>query len=177
MKKHKVNNSTPRKGRDTRSRAPRARPPALAGHGGRLRAGPSPRGHTAGRACPPDRRPLFRVPAHRCASHVAEVAQAAPMPHRWQRAAPGSLNARVAGNLALEEAMRAVSAEFSHASEEPGTPRRGGSGGADFGPNEGLVEELYQRYQADPDSVDQAWWNFFADYRPEQPVATAAAGS
>src|SRR5450755_1654630 len=36
----------------------------------------------------------------------------------------------------------------------------------DFGPNEWLVDELYQRYQADPSSVDRAWWNFFADYHP-----------
>ena len=38
--------------------------------------------------------------------------------------------------------------------------------GADFGPNQWLVDELYQRYQADPSSVDRAWWNFFADYQP-----------
>src|SRR5579859_8008370 len=37
---------------------------------------------------------------------------------------------------------------------------------ADFGANEWLVEELYQRYQADPSSVDRAWWSFFADYQP-----------
>jgi 2-oxoglutarate dehydrogenase E1 component len=37
---------------------------------------------------------------------------------------------------------------------------------ADFGPNEWLVDELYQRYLTDPASVDQAWWNFFADYQP-----------
>src|SRR5579875_2021813 len=37
---------------------------------------------------------------------------------------------------------------------------------ADFGPNEWLVDELYQRYQTDPASVDPAWWNFFADYHP-----------
>src|SRR4030081_3787997 len=36
----------------------------------------------------------------------------------------------------------------------------------DFGPNEWLVDELYQRYLADPGSVDKAWWSFFADYRP-----------
>ncbi|MGE5136751.1 MAG: multifunctional oxoglutarate decarboxylase/oxoglutarate dehydrogenase thiamine pyrophosphate-binding subunit/dihydrolipoyllysine-residue succinyltransferase subunit [Gemmatimonadota bacterium] len=36
----------------------------------------------------------------------------------------------------------------------------------DFGPNEWLVDELYQRYLADPGSVDMAWWNFFADYQP-----------
>jgi 2-oxoglutarate decarboxylase len=41
-----------------------------------------------------------------------------------------------------------------------------GPGRADFGPNEWLVDELYQRYLADPGSVDRAWWSFFADYRP-----------
>jgi len=73
--------------------------------------------------------------------------------------------------------MSDVSAEFSRASADLGTGRDGRSGGAanaDFGPNEWLVDELYQRYQADPDSVDQAWWNFFADYRPEQPAAAPA---
>ena len=37
---------------------------------------------------------------------------------------------------------------------------------ADFGPNEWLVDELYERYLNDPGSVDKAWWSFFADYRP-----------
>src|SRR5215469_6424859 len=39
---------------------------------------------------------------------------------------------------------------------------------ADFGANEWLVDELYQRYLADPGSVDRAWWSFFADYRPSR---------
>ena len=37
---------------------------------------------------------------------------------------------------------------------------------AGFGPNEWIVEEMYQRYLADPASVDSAWHEFFADYRP-----------
>ncbi|HET8766564.1 MAG TPA: hypothetical protein VFM86_04485, partial [Pedococcus sp.] len=37
---------------------------------------------------------------------------------------------------------------------------------ADFGPNEWLVDELYQQYLQDKNSVDKAWWDFFADYRP-----------
>ncbi len=41
-----------------------------------------------------------------------------------------------------------------------------GPGAADFGANEWLVEELYQRYLTDPGSVDRAWWSFFTDYRP-----------
>ena len=98
--------------------------------------------------------------------------------------------------------MSAVSAEFSHAAaevvalsdEDPSeileTPggRQPGSGApslpagvltrsTDFGPNEWLVEELYQRYLNDPGSVDRAWWNFFADYRPESTDATGAAGA
>src|SRR5580704_4471563 len=47
-------------------------------------------------------------------------------------------------------------------SAEPGTA----PGTADFGANEWLVDELYQRYLDDPGSVDKAWWSFFADYRP-----------
>jgi multifunctional 2-oxoglutarate metabolism enzyme len=38
---------------------------------------------------------------------------------------------------------------------------------SDFGPNEWLVEEMYQQYLSDPSSVDAAWHDFFADYRPE----------
>jgi 2-oxoglutarate decarboxylase len=37
---------------------------------------------------------------------------------------------------------------------------------ADFGPNEWIVDEMYQRYLADPGSVDPAWHDFFADYKP-----------
>ena len=36
----------------------------------------------------------------------------------------------------------------------------------DFGANEWLVEDMYERYLADPDSVDASWHDFFADYRP-----------
>ncbi|HEV7728056.1 MAG TPA: 2-oxo acid dehydrogenase subunit E2, partial [Modestobacter sp.] len=44
---------------------------------------------------------------------------------------------------------------------------------AGFGTNEWLVEEMYQQFLADPGSVDQAWHDFFADYRPGSPVADA----
>ncbi len=37
---------------------------------------------------------------------------------------------------------------------------------AGFGPNEWLVYEMYQSYLKDPESVDKAWWDFFADYSP-----------
>ncbi|MFG2884840.1 multifunctional oxoglutarate decarboxylase/oxoglutarate dehydrogenase thiamine pyrophosphate-binding subunit/dihydrolipoyllysine-residue succinyltransferase subunit [Streptomyces sp. NPDC048297] len=48
---------------------------------------------------------------------------------------------------------------------------------AAFGPNEWLVDEIYQQYLQDPNSVDRAWWDFFADYKPGAPAAPAAAGT
>jgi multifunctional 2-oxoglutarate metabolism enzyme len=40
---------------------------------------------------------------------------------------------------------------------------------AGFGPNEWLVYEMYQAYLKDPESVDKAWWDFFADYARTAP--------
>ncbi len=48
---------------------------------------------------------------------------------------------------------------------------------ADFGPNQWLVDELYQRYLDDPQRVDKAWWNFFADYKPDVAVPSPPAPS
>ncbi len=41
---------------------------------------------------------------------------------------------------------------------------------AGFGPNEWLVDEIYQSYVKDKDSVDRAWWDFFEDYQPVDPT-------
>jgi 2-oxoglutarate decarboxylase len=49
----------------------------------------------------------------------------------------------------LEEAIEAV-AESSHDSSTP-----------DFGTNQWLVEEMFERFQEDPSSVDQSWASFF----------------
>jgi multifunctional 2-oxoglutarate metabolism enzyme len=46
---------------------------------------------------------------------------------------------------------------------------------AEFGPNEWLVDEIYQQYLRDPASVDKAWWDFFADYQPADGSAPSAA--
>ncbi|MEV4598966.1 multifunctional oxoglutarate decarboxylase/oxoglutarate dehydrogenase thiamine pyrophosphate-binding subunit/dihydrolipoyllysine-residue succinyltransferase subunit [Amycolatopsis sp. NPDC049253] len=45
-----------------------------------------------------------------------------------------------------------------------------------FGPNEWLVEEMYDQFLADPSSVDAAWHDFFADFKPTQ-TAQAKADS
>ncbi|QFG25122.1 multifunctional oxoglutarate decarboxylase/oxoglutarate dehydrogenase thiamine pyrophosphate-binding subunit/dihydrolipoyllysine-residue succinyltransferase subunit [Actinomadura sp. WMMB 499] len=48
----------------------------------------------------------------------------------------------------------------------------------DFGANEWLVDELYQKYLEDPNSVDEAWWNFFTDYQPDtRPSGTSTGPS
>jgi multifunctional 2-oxoglutarate metabolism enzyme len=83
--------------------------------------------------------------------------------------------------------MSAVQGQSPRASADTTERAAGGSGpephasspGTDFGPNEWLVDELYQRYLADPSSVAMAWWNFFADYQPPagSPVPAAAAAS
>ncbi|MBO2450352.1 multifunctional oxoglutarate decarboxylase/oxoglutarate dehydrogenase thiamine pyrophosphate-binding subunit/dihydrolipoyllysine-residue succinyltransferase subunit [Actinomadura barringtoniae] len=62
-----------------------------------------------------------------------------------------------------------MSTESSHTSADPKH--------TDFGANEWLVDELYQKYLEDPNSVDEAWWNFFADYQPDsRPAATPTPG-
>ena len=59
----------------------------------------------------------------------------------------------------------------------PGTKGSDGHGG-DFGANSWLVEEMYEQFVHDPDSVNRSWQEFFADYRSQAPsVAAAAAAS
>src|SRR5215210_2084732 len=36
----------------------------------------------------------------------------------------------------------------------------------DFGPNVGLVEEIYRQWLEDPNSVAESWQDFFGDYKP-----------
>ncbi|MFI5046962.1 MAG: multifunctional oxoglutarate decarboxylase/oxoglutarate dehydrogenase thiamine pyrophosphate-binding subunit/dihydrolipoyllysine-residue succinyltransferase subunit [Acidimicrobiia bacterium] len=44
----------------------------------------------------------------------------------------------------------------------------------EFGPNSGLIEELYERWQTDPSSVDERWRAFFAGEAPAPNGAVAA---
>ncbi|MGP8061890.1 MAG: 2-oxoglutarate dehydrogenase E1 subunit family protein, partial [Acidimicrobiales bacterium] len=56
----------------------------------------------------------------------------------------------------------AAGGDGSTASARPATA----SGAGSFGPNAWLVEDMYDRYRADPSSVSDSWREFFADYRP-----------
>ncbi|WP_405984820.1 multifunctional oxoglutarate decarboxylase/oxoglutarate dehydrogenase thiamine pyrophosphate-binding subunit/dihydrolipoyllysine-residue succinyltransferase subunit [Streptomyces sp. NBC_00872] len=54
----------------------------------------------------------------------------------------------------------------SNASISTDEDGQGKNPAAAFGANEWLVDEIYQQYLQDPNSVDRAWWDFFADYKP-----------
>ena len=52
----------------------------------------------------------------------------------------------------------------------------------DFGANDWLLEEMYEQYSADPNSVDQAWATYFAEHgapgaaapaQPQRPASTS----
>ena len=43
-----------------------------------------------------------------------------------------------------------------------------------FGPNEWLVDEIYEQFLQDKGSVDPAWWDFFEDYVPAEHSPAAA---
>jgi 2-oxoglutarate dehydrogenase E1 component len=46
---------------------------------------------------------------------------------------------------------------------------------AAFGANSWLVEEMYEQFRADPDSVSDTWREFFDDYKPQSPQVASAA--
>jgi multifunctional 2-oxoglutarate metabolism enzyme len=52
---------------------------------------------------------------------------------------------------------------------------RPAAGSGAFGPNAWLVEDMYERYLADPSSVSASWQEFFADYRPTGSVPAVAS--
>ena len=82
---------------------------------------------------------------------------------------------RGSADLSTSASSAQATGEPSHNGPAHNGPARNGTAAqADFGPNQWLVDELYQRYQADPGSVDQAWWSFFADYHPQPDSAPAS---
>ncbi|MEP6480916.1 MAG: hypothetical protein ABJA94_02800, partial [Rhodoglobus sp.] len=55
------------------------------------------------------------------------------------------------------------------------TPEGDSSG--EFGANEWLVDEMYERYLVDKNSVDQSWWPVLESYHsslPDDPTPTSA---
>lgn len=42
--------------------------------------------------------------------------------------------------------------------------------GSGFGPNEWIVDEIYEQFKKDKNLVDPAWWEFFTDYTPNEKV-------
>ena len=40
----------------------------------------------------------------------------------------------------------------------------------DFGANQWLVDEMFEKFKQDPNSVDKTWWEFFKDYSPQTPT-------
>ncbi len=48
---------------------------------------------------------------------------------------------------------------------------------ASFGANSWLVEEMYEQFRSDPDSVSATWREFFDDYKPMAPAPAAAPAS
>ena len=68
----------------------------------------------------------------------------------------------------MEEAIKGVSTQATNSQDNPLVG---------FGPNEWIVEDMYQRYLADPASVDPAWHDFFHDYKPGGDTAGPASTS
>ncbi|GAA4382082.1 hypothetical protein GCM10023088_47180 [Actinomadura verrucosospora] len=48
---------------------------------------------------------------------------------------------------------------------------------SDPGTGQWTVDELYEQFRQDPNSVDRVWWNFFEDYQPGEQPATLPPGS
>nr|WP_203617393.1 multifunctional oxoglutarate decarboxylase/oxoglutarate dehydrogenase thiamine pyrophosphate-binding subunit/dihydrolipoyllysine-residue succinyltransferase subunit [Streptomyces sp. SID14436] len=77
-----------------------------------------------------------------------------------------------------KRAVDAVSPQSpSNSNLSTDTDQAGKNPAAAFGANEWLVDEIYQQYLQDPNSVDRAWWDFFADYKPGAPATSAPVSS
>ena len=48
---------------------------------------------------------------------------------------------------------------------------------AAFGANEWLVDEMYEQYQRDPNSVDKVWWDFFKHNAPGDAANGSTTGN
>ena len=61
--------------------------------------------------------------------------------------------------------------------QSPSQDGKAAGGTGAFGPNAWLVEDMYERYLADPSSVSASWQEFLADYRPATGPYAAAPGA
>ncbi|MBC7517986.1 MAG: hypothetical protein H7248_03750, partial [Microbacteriaceae bacterium] len=59
-------------------------------------------------------------------------------------------------------------------SQVTGTVANDNSSGG-FGANEWLVDEMYERYLSDKNSVDRSWWPILESYRPSSPDSPVTA--
>ncbi|GAA1930909.1 multifunctional oxoglutarate decarboxylase/oxoglutarate dehydrogenase thiamine pyrophosphate-binding subunit/dihydrolipoyllysine-residue succinyltransferase subunit [Nocardioides lentus] len=57
------------------------------------------------------------------------------------------------------------------------SPRTSGPSDSDFGANEWLVDEMRERYDQDPQSVDGAWRDYFAGHQGNGSATNGAAGN
>ncbi len=67
-----------------------------------------------------------------------------------------------------ESGRSAVSSQGTKVASEDGTS-------GEFGANEWLVDEMYARYSADKNSVDQSWWPILENYKPTVGSSTTPA--
>ena len=51
----------------------------------------------------------------------------------------------------------------------------GTSGDGEFGANSWLVDELYEQFKVDRNSVDKEWWPVLENYRPSEAGSPAAS--
>src|SRR4051794_30216984 len=93
----------------------------------------------------------------------------------WPRSARSLREPDYAGSRSLVTNATVTNATVTNAtgaarlvsSPQPASgPGTGSVSVAEFGTNQWLVDELYQAYLVDKESVDRAWWDFFADYQP-----------
>src|ERR1700689_5556607 len=94
-----------------------------------------------------------------------------PVPKEAMSAVPDE-SPRTSADLTVQPDERSGAPERDGAAARRQPPAAGPAGtpSTDFGPNEWLLDELYQRYQNDRGSVDRAWCNSFADFHPAAPA-------
>src|SRR5690349_11436064 len=98
---------------------------------------------------------------------TAEPEYSAPSVTRAGGRPTGSLRTRpLAAARAVPGGEQGLTARTEVRRIRPVTTSVNSSVGADFGPNEWLVHEIWQQYREDPESVSPEWREFLSDYRP-----------